>query len=409
MLSGALAAALAVACAGRSTKDGPAGSADRPTCSNLATVTGPEDLVVDAPGAPYRLLVSSRDIDHPSDEDGIFSVPLDEPGPTVAATRLPLVARDDCSFHPHGISLVQAEHGRGGGPDAPWLLYVINHHDPEDTSPAGGCVRGAEPGKKLVSIEVFRVEPSRLIFIQRLAEPSILTNANDLVALPDGQVWITNPPPTTFGVLREGLLGHGDSKVVHFDCGDPDTPSLRRSLRCPDGAEHWSVAWDGGRFVNGIEYARRTDGSMDRVYVASSAGGVIHRLRVTTTGQLERAECPIEIQGMPDNLTWLDPDHRTLLVAVHTNPRRFLQHSRRHQVRSPSRVVAIDGLSPPDDVKRRVLFNDDGHRLSGASSAACVDGDLVLGQVFGPHVLRCRDVADCRAAERAAPRGEASE
>jgi len=390
---GALAPILAVACAGCSA---PSSKVQDRACWNLARVTGLEDFVVDSSGAPDRLLVSSRDIEHPSNEDGIYSVPLSRPGQTVAAKRLPLADRDDCSFHPHGISLVQAASpageasGRGEDP-GPWLLYVINHHDEEDASPTVGCVREPEPGNRPVSVEVFRVEPSRLVFIQRLEEPSILTNANDLAATPSGDVWITDPPPTTLGVLREGLFGHGASKVVHFACWSRDPESLR--CRGP-----WTVAWEGGEFVNGIAYAAGAERFMDRVYVASSAGRKIHRLRVAAGGRLNETTPALPVDGMPDNLTWLDPDHRTLLVAVHSNPRRYLQHTIRHQVRSPSRTVRLD-LNPT--LRRQTLFEDDGRQVSGASTAACVDGDLILGQVFGRHLLGRRLAEGCAGTQRA--------
>ena len=392
---GALAPILAVACAGCSA---PSPKVQDRACWNLARVTGPEDLVVDSSGAPDRLLVSSRDIEHPSNEDGIYSVPLSRPGQTVAAKRLPLAGRDDCSFHPHGISLVQAASpageasGRGEDP-GPWLLYVINHHDEEDASPTVGCVREPEPGNRPVSVEVFRVEPSRLVFIQRLEEPSILTNANDLAATPSGDVWITDPPPTTLGVLREGLFGHGASKVVHFACMEP-------------GPREPAVPWTvdrglGGRRVrqrHRLRRRRRTaawTGSTSRRAPAEE----IHRLRVDIGRAIWTRRVPgLALDGMPDNLTWLDPDHRTLLVAVHSNPRRYLQHTIRHQVRSPSRTVRLD-LNPT--LRRQTLFEDDGRQVSGASTAACVDGDLILGQVFGRHLLGRRLAEGCAGTQRA--------
>lgn len=387
---------LVSACTGRAGRSAPSRPAPETSCWTLATVTGPEDFVVDRSQGTPRLLVSSRNIDDPSTRDGIDAVTLDGAGRTLPARRLYLADRDDCSFHPHGISLVRGELNADGAPGRPWLLYVINHHDEREASPAAGCVKGAEPGTRPVSVEVFRVGASELTFVQRLAAPAVLTHANDLVALSDGEVWITNPPPTSLGVLRESLFGHGDSKVVHFDCDHLD----ETTLRCPDTAESWSVAWDGGRFVNGIAYAEGADGASDHLYVASSLGQAIHRFRVAEDGTLTEEDPPIDVDGMPDNLTWLGPGHRTLLAALHPDRRRFLQHSVRHHVRSPSRVVAVDLLASSGTANAPVIFDDDGRLVSAASTAACVDGDLILGQVYGAHVLRCQAVPECRTTPR---------
>jgi len=319
-------------------------------------------------------------------------VDLGPPEEAHRAISLPLAGRDDCSFHPHGISLVETD--QADRPDRPdgtdgtapieprWLLYVVNHHEPEDARPEAGCFPHPEPKRRadrlITSIEVFVVERHRLVFLGRLARPEILTNGNDLVALPDGRLWVTNPPPSALQQLREALFGPVASKVVHVSCaGRPD-------LGC---REKWSEAWTGGQYVNGIAHAPATETEPERLFVAATAGGgTLHVLDATEPDQLDEIGT-IPIDAGPDNLEWLGTDHQVLVTAAHPNLRRFLHHAWSHRVRSPSRAIAI----PLDQSSsQQVLFDDDGGLVSGASTAACFEGDVILGQVFGPAVLRCQ-------------------
>ncbi len=143
----------------------PAEPPEPPACWTLAHVPGPEDLVVDA--VNRRLLVSSQDRrEKPRPKGAIWSVPLDG---QAEPCELELAGREDgCSFHPHGIDLVQSRDGQ-------WLLYVLNHEVADDWSPSHDCFAGAGlPGvhrSAVTSIEVFAVERTRLRFLQRLADP----------------------------------------------------------------------------------------------------------------------------------------------------------------------------------------------------------------------------------------------
>lgn len=338
-------------------------------------------------GARHRLLVSSQDRRPEQWPPGaIWSVPLD---PAEDARELDLLGRrDGCSFHPHGIDLVRSDRG-------PWLLYVLNHHDPGDRSPERGCfdaeaLAGA-PGGRLTSVEVFVVHPGHLRFVQRLAAPAVLTNGNDLAALPNGDVWVTDPPGGAAGQLLEARGPLRLSRVVRYRCG------LRRELRC---AGRWIEAEiDPGteplRYANGIAYRPGTAGRGDRLYVASGAGARLHVFVIAHRSSLMLLDA-IPLTSNPDNLTWADPGERTtLLAAGHPDLRRFLQHAGSSRVPAPTEVLAIRA----DDGTVRPLFRDPGHRVSAASVAACAGEDLVLGQVFEPAVLRCRIASACGALE----------
>lgn len=359
------------------------------TCRTLARVPGPEDLVLDRSGeasAP-RLLVSSQERrgDEPRPAGAIYAVPL-EPMDVKTVRKLPLVGRDDCSFHPHGIDLVQrksetGEAGDGVSSDPPWLLYVLNHHDPADATPQAGCFPRAEAaartGKTVTSVEIFKIESRRLVFVQRLADPEVLVHGNDLVAEEGGDLWVTSPPPGRGSQLVEALYGSFGSKLVHFECTSTgDLPCVGR----------WRVARSVGRLINGIALGPPGAlGERARLYVASSAEPSLYVVPVAEDGSLS-APSRLPVGTGADNLSWETDEQKALLLAAHPNPRRFLQHARRSEVPSPSEARRIQ----IQDCVPEVLWRDGGSLVSAASTALCYEGDLVLGQVFEKAIVRCR-------------------
>ena len=331
-------------------------------CRPLASVVGPEDFAVDKYGG--RLLVSSRDRRNPSLEGAIYSVSLDGS----SNRRLSLAGRDSCSFRPHGVFLAST---------TPPTLYVINYHKAEDASADAGCVQATtgfpEP---IVSIEVFAVFRWELRFLRRLMHPAILKNANDLVADDEGNVYITAPPRGVAGLLRDLTAKEtGSSEVVEFRC-QPGSVGW-------DCIGQWSNVATVGRYVNGI--ALLQEGSETRLVVSSTLDGRLVQLRRTNGAWQFESLRRFGIGH--DNLMWLDEEPHTLLVASHPDLRRFSQHSHSSRVTSPSLVwkVPLDGPG-----SEALVFSDDGTMISAASTAACVGDSLILGQVFGGSVLKCK-------------------
>jgi hypothetical protein len=366
-------------------------------CWTLASVPGPEDLVL-VPAGDAALVSSQDRRDDPMPPGAIWYVPLDRAAPARSPRRLTLRGRDDCSFHPHGIDLVTTNQGTT-------LLYVINHHHPEDLAVARACfdaIGRTKPRASVTSVEVFEYRNGELYFLQRLADPEILTGGNDLVAEDDGDLWVTIPPGSAFGFLVE-LVGYTRSKLAHFDC----ERDLDLDARCT--GTWWEVKLPfetPPRYVNGIEIDR--DSQPDRLYLASTAG---KRILVATIergkddderGTEKRDSGPPALRelgfhrvgGMPDNLLWSDKGE--LLVAAHADSRRFLQHSRSASTPSPWKVFSLPagdapGGSPGAEREPAALeLQDAGGRVSAASVAASIRGDFVLGQVYGPGVARCR-------------------
>lgn len=365
-------------------------------CWTLAPVPGPEDLVIVPDGD--AALVSSQDRRGGAETpDSIWYVPLDPAATAERPRRLTLRGRDACSFHPHGIDLVTTGEGMT-------LLYVINHHDPVDQAVARGCfdaIGKTKPRASITSVEVFAYRDRELFFLQRLADPEILSGGNDLVAETDGDLWVTVPPRSAFGFVAE-IAGGGGSKVVHFDCRSETGEDGRCVGRWSDVELQFPTAT---RYTNGIEIDSGTEPR--RLYLASTGDrqvrvAEIERRRRHVEGaeaECRRPPCLRElgyhrIDGMPDNLSW--SDRGELLVAAHADARRYLQHAGSASTPSPWSVVSLPAGDPPcaPDCQEREppipMLQDAGGRASAVSVAASVGDDLVLGQVYGPGVVRCR-------------------
>lgn len=337
----------------------------------LGPVPGPEDFEVQTlgPGAP-RFVVSSQDRSGDQQAPGhLLTISLVKEGD---ATPKPcaLTNRGGCSFHPHGLSLVNL-------PAGGMRLYVINHHDLGDT---GDCLRDAEvvrhAGKKkpINSIEVYEPEGDGAWRMrERLLDP-LLTRPNDVVALADGTLYVSNPAPTSLGQLYEGLIGHGSSRVVMFD------------------GKSWHLVPGSHRNPNGVA----VDEARRRLYVAMTAG---RRLDVFALDGLGGATAPVKVGEIPvgsgvDNLSWgpEGPEGRTLWVAAHRSLWAFAklglawQKGSAEKPLSPSEVfkIHLEG----DTGTATCVFCDDGRRISAASTAVLFDGNLYMGQVFEGFVLR---------------------
>lgn len=335
-------------------------------------VVGPEDVEVDR--ERNRLLVSSQartgggrhicgQEARPLPQGRILAIGLDDGH----ARELALGGYPGAGFHPHGISLVR--------PDDPsdneaTRLYVVQHHSEED-----GTVSADAPPSARHTIEVFRVAED-LVWEERLEAPEVpfLRKPNDLVALPDGRIYVTNPP------LADEMVKaawRGVEKAVVW--------------RDRQGKWHASGHELRMAYPNGIAVDRRRE----RLFVADTVKKHVRVFRLAPDGSPAIELAPIPVGSGVDNLSWSE-DGTTVYVASHPSLSRFLRHQRDVQevepdrrVRpSPSEVFAIRLGGSAPRVER--IFADPGHRISAASVAVEVDEHLYLGQVFEQGVLRCR-------------------
>jgi hypothetical protein len=316
-----------------------------PDCRNASGLPGPEDFALDTTsgrGRRPRLLVSSQDR-RQRDPNGemmeagaIYAVPLDG-GDALVPEAMKFEGRDDYPFHPHGLDLVQTPTGL--------LLYVINH-----------------PLMTTHCIEIFRVESNRLVFINRLYS-GLVSHPNDLVALPDGQLYVSNDRLGS-GTLADlcDLLVLGCGNVVHY--------SPAENL--------WRIVVADISFANGLAVRD------DRLYVAATRDKGIHVYRRDPfTGAVYERVAFWDVDSGVDNLMW--ENETTLNTAGHPDIFAFLDHASDPAARAPAEVFRIDVTSGTSTR----IFADDGTIIDAPSTALVHDGRLYISQVFDPEVVSC--------------------
>ena len=93
----------------------------------------------------------------------------------------------------------------------------------------------------------------------------------------------------------------------------------------------------------------------------------------------------LPVGTMADNLIWDGDDY--LLVGAHPKAFTFLAHVKDPEALSPSQVIRVDVSTSP--MTYETIFMSDGSDISGSSVGARLDGELLIGSVFEPHILRC--------------------
>jgi len=336
--------------------------------SMLGDMPGPEDIDLDrtSAGAP-RLLVSSYDRRN-HEAGGIWAIALKE-DTAGEAFRMPITGRDPgarsgCPLRPHGISIVRSS------ADEATRLYVINHAQPEDAA-RPGCDLDVAGERQLHSVVIFRVEQDRLVQEKTLADPA-LPSPNDLLALDNGHVYVTNEV-TSQGFLRSllelGGLAHY-SNVVELAPSASSTSTSR-------------VVATGMRYANGIARAA------GRLFVAGLLDQEIFEFETDpASGRVGKLLRRIPVESGVDNLTWRESrSGERLIAAAHPSIFRFLRYLSDASHPSPSEVYEIDLTHDPVQVER--IFSDNGKRISAVSTGLIYKQHLYLGQVFGRGVLDC--------------------
>ncbi len=319
---------------------------DLPDCRTVQGVPGPEDFVLDDVtygGRRPRLIVSSQERRR-TDPNGeflepgtIYAVPLSRNGEFETPEAFTFVNRDDYPFHPHGFDLVESTEGL--------LLYVINHALQQSHS-----------------IEVYGVRRDELVFLRRLRS-TLLVSPNDLLALPDGTLYISNDR------LQTGLSG-ALCDYFAFGCGNVVHYSPAENL--------WRVAAADISFANGVE------ASEDRLFVAGTMDMGIHVYqRDAFTGRVGAKTAFYEIGSGVDNLIW--EDETRLLVAAHPDIFAFLDHVEDENKHSPSEVYRVEAFTG----RSQRIFADDGKLIDASATALMYAGRLFVSQVFDPEIVSC--------------------
>jgi len=296
----------------------------------IPTGAGPEDMVLDTfstKGKPRLIVSCSSRRKSETPFNEIMAIDI------VTNSLKTLVRKEPTPicFHPHGIDLVYGQEGL--------VLYVANHCD----------------AQKLQSIIKYKVENDTLKWMSSTSNP-LITSPNAVCGSVDGSFLVSNDS------YKRGSL----SELIFKQ-------KKCRTARCQDG--NCMEVGERLAFGNGI----MIDGN--KVYQASTMPGGVYGYDFLE-GKLQNQQLLTKLAGA-DNIRDFGDE---IIVAGHTRFGKFLKHMKNAKKHSPTLIVAINKKTGV----QRVLFEDDGTRISAASTALVFDGYLYISQIFDAFLLKVK-------------------
>jgi arylesterase/paraoxonase len=319
-------------------------------CHDLASVPGPEDIQIDR--ARGQAFVSALDWraalrGEKGVRGGIYVIDLKAPQADWALH--PVTANEPADFKPHGLSLYV-------GPDGKRRLFVVNH------AAAGDAV------------EIFDVaEDGMLTHVKTVTDP-LLVSPNDVVGVGPESFYVTNDHTSRPGLMRTlgDVMLLRNANVVYYD------------------GKAMSIATDHLLFANGINVS--PDGKT--LYVAESLGAALDvYTRDPATGILTGRDYTKLGTGL-DNID-VQPDG-ALLIAAHPNLIAFMKHAADPKALSPSQVVRVEPGANGGG-KAGTIYLNFGEQVSGSSVAAGYGDLMLIGNVFSPKILVCKQSKELKA------------
>lgn len=305
-------------------------NASGPVTEALKVGAGPEDETLDNFNGRNRILVSCSQRREGMAAFGEIVAYDPASKETYILTRKNEPA--GMPFNPHGFYIQKV------GDDV--LLYVINHYRDE---------------LKTNAVEVYQVGDRDLTFIMEYKN-RLMISPNDLCVLPDGAFYFSNDMGSGDLIYEQLINKYGGSVVYCSASGD--CKMVDEQLAFPNGLES----------RNGYLYLATTRHKAMFKYTIRADGSLTERIKISS------------LNGM-DNLTWYGDE---LLVSVHPDEIAFVAHSVNQKAKSPSAVYAINASTG----KSRLVFEDNGKRISGGSTALIFNGQLYIAQVFEDFLLK---------------------
>ena len=293
---------------------------------------GPEDMVVDTTGGTQRLLVScnERRIDTVYGE--IFEVKLSDHSTRV----IPRInTPEDIIFNPHGIDLRTI--------DGVTRLYAISHNNEKERH----------------TIVVYRVYTDSLVYETLYENQAAMNTPNDLAVTEKGDIYVSNDAGKR-GNIWEQLLKMKRSNVVFYDA----------ELKL------WKKVADGLVYANGVA----VDDTC--VYVATTRSNKLFSYKREADGNLSNRRTLAEVSGQ-DNIMFHGDE---LIFTSHPKVFKFIKHVKSSDKKSPSQVHSYNRKTG----EYKLLFTDDGYRISASSTALIVGDKLYISQVFDPYLLEVK-------------------
>ncbi len=237
---------------------------------------------------------------------------------------------DAAAFAPHGVFA-----------DAAGNLLVVNHGGRE-------------------SIEIFTLTgegaATRATWRGCVQMPEG-TSANDVALGPDGAILASNFAPSLESTLAgiNMLFGRPTGDIMIWQQG-----------------RGWqAVPGSAASGPNGVAFS--PDG--ETIFFAETGGGRVVRMARDGSRRID-----VEVEGMPDNLSWTSEGQ--LLLAGHESALGFVACRSAAACRSPWRVDEID----PATMKVREVFIHDGSVVGAVATAQAAGDRIYLGAVFGDRI-----------------------
>lgn len=303
---------------------------------------GPEDfeLQQNGPRGP-RLIISQKDRRHADKPGELLLMDLEGDDREIARIATIKNREDHQPLHPVGISLVEQPNET--------LLYVIHSNQK----------------KKERWIEKYRVDGDTLRLVEKPLEDPLIKTPNDLVALPNGEIFLSNAGLTrnVFANLFSTVFSIQRGSVVHYD-GSKWTPLLKKAL-----------------FPNGLAI------DLSQRYLFINLFGA--KLMRIYDREAKSFLADVQLDAHPDNLSWEIPGH-VLNVACHRSQYRTGFHIASARFRAPSAGYRIDVQKAiSGEQADELLYDLPG--FNGSSTALVFRGRIYVSQLIDPHIA----VLDC--------------
>ena len=313
------------------------------SCFKVHGMPGPEDVALNR--SKKWLYVSSHNRRHFEDSGKLFAIDLSKPD--VELKPLALDVQYPPHFKPHGMSLVELAGGKV-------LLYVISHHLLEGDA-------------EMHTVEVFEGAELNFTHVRTLKSP-LLVSPNDLQAMPDGRIFVSNDHAAAKGFRRtwDDATKNKTSRISYYD------------------GKAWSYI--GRPVAGGNGVLVRKEGDKEYLYRSAFFENAVVKYEIVKPeqgGSDLQEGARMNVEHGPDNLE-LD-EQGNLLVAVHPSVFRFLMHLTSAGQNSPSQIVKINLANQ----QSRLVYANDGGEISAASTAVVLDNRMIVSQVFEDFLLVC--------------------
>jgi len=304
-------------------------------CKKISGMPGNEDLSIDL--STGVLYVSSHERRIKDMNGKLFQIPLNTDGkiPEEIKTNYPP------NFKPHGMSLTTV--------NGKLLLYVISHPDTKEVQH---------------TIEVFAKETEGWKHIQTLTNET-LVSPNDLYAMPDGKIFVSNDRGgSLFMAFLELLFNLKRSKITYYD------------------GTNWQLLDKEVAYGNGILVTK--EGSDHYLYRAGFLENAIYKYKLSYTDNKPILEevAKIKIDSGPDNIE--QTEDGTMYVTGHPSISKFLSHFRNKENIAPGEVY---NFTKDGDIKK--VYANTGEEISAPSVALIYKDKIYIGQVFDDFILYC--------------------